>query len=256
LKGARKPVNIGTDEFVWLRDVRAGEMSGREPTFYLVYFQAKRRRAFGAEFQDMAFDVEQIRATGQRVAASHGLDVVEIEFLGGAKHRILRVFIEKNAEERKKLADQAEDARSLEAAAAAGAGVDQLAGVTHEDCAAFSRDFGTVLDVEDLIPGGEYTLEVSSPGLDRKLKGMEDFRRFAGLLAKVQTFEPVAGNRHWQGRILEVDEGSLKLGIESKSKGQKKKSPEPRTQSAGKTGSSEVEIALSNIEKANLVPEI
>ena len=129
----------------------------------------------------MAFDAEQIRATGQRVAASHGLDVVEIEFLGGAKHRILRVFIEKNAEERKKLAaEQAADARSLEAAAAAGAGVDQLAGVTHEDCDAFSRDFGTVLDVEDLIPGGEYTLEVSSPGLDRKLQGDGRFSAVCG----------------------------------------------------------------------------
>ena len=94
--------------------------------------------------------------------------------------------------------------------------MDQLAGVTHEDCAAFSRDFGTVLDVEDLIPGGEYTLEVSSPGLDRKLKGIEDYRRFAGLLAKVQTFEPVAGNRHWQGRIIGVEEGSLKLAPEGK----------------------------------------
>ena len=200
----------------------------------------------------MAFDAEQIRATGQRVAASHGLDVVEIEFLGGAKHRILRVFIEKNAEERKKLAEEAADERSLEAAAAAGAGVDQLAGVTHEDCAAFSRDFGTVLDVEDLIPGGEYTLEVSSPGLDRKLKGEEDFRRFAGLLAKVQTFEPVSGNRHWQGRILGVEEGSVKLELEWK-----KQEEEYRGRGSGLRGAAaEVEIALSNIEKANLVPEI
>jgi ribosome maturation factor RimP len=232
--------------------VRAGEMSGREPTFYLAYFQAKRRRAFGADFQDMAFDVEQIRATGQRVAASHGLDVVEIEFLGGAKHRILRVFIEKNAEERKKLAEQA-----AEAAAAAGAGMDQLAGVTHEDCAAFSRDFGTVLDVEDLIPGGEYTLEVSSPGLDRKLKGIEDYRRFVGMLAKVQTFEPVAGNRHWQGRIAEVGNASVKLALERKGavRGKKATSSEHGAQSSAKAGSEEVEIALANIEKANLAPE-
>ncbi len=238
--------------------VRAGEMSGREPTFYLVYFQAKRRRAFGADFHDMAFDVEQIRATGQRVAASHGLDVVEIEFLGGAKHRLLRVFIEKNAEERKKLAEQAADAGSLEVAAAAGAGVDQLAGVTHEDCAAFSRDFGTVLDVEDLIPGGEYTLEVSSPGLDRKLKGIEDYRRFAGMLVKVQTFEPVAGNRHWQGRIAEVGDASVKLALKRKGavRGKKAKSTELRAQSSAKVGSEEVEITLANIEKANLAPEI
>ena len=53
--------------------------------------------------------------------------------------------------------------------------IEQLSGVTHEDCAAFSRDFGTLLDVEDLVPDGEYTLEASSPGLDRKLSRPEDF---------------------------------------------------------------------------------
>jgi len=194
----------------------------------------------------MAFDVEQIRATAERVAASHGLDVVEIEFLGGARHRILRVFIEKNAEERHKLAQQAADAKDSDPPA----GIDQLAGVTHEDCEAFSRDFGTVLDVEELIPGSEYTLEVSSPGLDRKLKGIEDFRRFRGLLARVQTFEPVAGNRHWQGRLSDGGQGSVKLTLEGKKAG--KKSTERKRQSSDKA---EIEIALKNIEKAQLVPE-
>jgi len=194
----------------------------------------------------MAVELEKIRATAQRVAASHGLDVVDLEYMGGSKHRALRVFIEKNAEERKKLADQAEDARSLEAAAAAGAGLDQLAGVTHEDCAAFSRDFGTVLDVEDLIPGGEYTLEVSSPGLDRKLKGMEDFRRFAGLLAKVQTFEPVRNNRHWQGRLSAGEGDTIVLDLTAVRQNSKSR----------KAGVDSVEIAFANIEKAQLIPEI
>jgi ribosome maturation factor RimP len=198
----------------------------------------------------MAFDAEQIRSTARRVAASHGLDVVEIEFSGGAKHRTLRIFIEKNAEGRRKLAQEAIDARGLEAALAAGAGMDQLAGVTHEDCEAFSRDFGTVLDVEDSIPGGEYTLEVSSPGLDRKLHGIEDYRRFAGMLVKVQTFEPVAGNRHWQGRLTSVRDASVKLEPQGKTKGRGKKGTEHRAQ-----GAESVEIALSNIEKAQLVPE-
>ncbi|MGC2299082.1 MAG: ribosome maturation factor RimP [Acidobacteriaceae bacterium] len=219
----------------------------------------------------MAFEVEKIRATGQRVAASHGLDVVEIEFLGGAKHRILRVFIEKNAEERKKLAEAA--AGSGSEAEVAGhptsantgqmwgthgvAGVGQLAGVTHEDCAAFSRDFGTVLDVEDLIPGDEYTLEVSSPGLDRKLHGMEDYRRFAGMLAKVQTFEPVAGNRHWQGRITPAGDGSVRLELEGKMAARGKKSSKMQGTGLRAPGTEKdaVEIALSNIEKAQLVPE-
>ncbi len=195
----------------------------------------------------MAFDVNQIRATAQRVAASHGLDVVDLEFLVGAKHRTLRIFIEKNAEERRKLAE-----------AGAGPGdeaesVDRLAGVTHEDCVAFSRDFGTVLDVEDPIPGSEYTLEVSSPGLDRKLKGIEDFQRFLGSLAKVQTFEPVAGNRHWQGRLSDVKEGSVKLTLEGKKTAQGKKGTGRRA--PGTEGAEAVEIALKNIEKAQLVPE-
>jgi ribosome maturation factor RimP len=205
----------------------------------------------------MAFDVDQIRTTAQRVAASHGLDVVELELHGGAKHRVLRVFIEKNAEERRKQAEAFDASANVGSDAGApgtdGAAGDQLAGVTHEDCVAFSRDFGTVLDVEDLIPGNEYTLEVSSPGLDRKLHGADDFRRFQGLLAKVQTFEPVAGNRHWQGRLGRVDEQSIRLELKAKkAAGRAKKNAGHSSQGAE---SDEVEIAMSNIEKAQLVPE-
>lgn len=189
----------------------------------------------------MAFEVEQIRAMAQRVAASHGLDVVDLEFHGGAKHRQLRIFIEKNAEERHRLAQAEQEI----------ANQDRLAGVTHEDCEAFSRDFGTVLDVEDVIPGTEYTLEVSSPGLDRKLHGAEDFRRFAGMLAKVQTFEPIAGNRHWQGRIAEVGDAAVKLQFEGKKGGAKGK----KAAGHGAQAAESVEIALSNVEKAQLVPE-
>lgn len=197
----------------------------------------------------MAFDAEQIRSTAQRVAASHGLDVVELEFLGGAKHRILRVFIEKNAEERKKLDTLAEAATAL----ASGTRGDGLAGVTHEDCALFSRDFGTVLDVEDSIPGGEYTLEVSSPGLDRKLHGIEDYRRFEGSLVKVQTFEPVEGNRHWQGRLTGVSDAAVKLARQGP--GSRVQGAGRRVKKAAEGAPTEVEIALKNIEKAQLVPE-
>jgi ribosome maturation factor RimP len=200
----------------------------------------------------MAFDVEQIRTTAQRVAASHGLDVVDLEFHGGAKHRILRVFIEKNAEERRKLSEEFAASASVGTdpkPPTHGAGLDQLAGVTHTDCEAFSRDFGTMLDVEDLIPGGEYTLEVSSPGLDRKLHGIEDYRRFQGMLAKVQTFEPVVGNRHWQGRLAVVNDAKVKLALQAKSA---RRAPQG---TAGHGAGMEVEIALSNIEKAQLVPE-
>jgi len=187
--------------------------------------------------QSMGLNLEQIRATAERVAASHGLDVVEVEFQGGGKHRVLRVFIEKNAEERARLAS----AEGLPS----GVEVDQLAGVTAEDCAVFSRDFGTVLDVEELVPGAEYTLEVSSPGLDRKLYGEKDYRRFAGNLVKIQTFEPVVGNRHWRGRLTEVRDGAVVLDTSA-----------VKQKSRKSTGAEMVEIEFGNIERANLVPEI
>ena len=194
---------------------------------------------------DMALSLDQIRTTAQRVADSHGLDVVEVEYLGAAKDRTLRVFIEKNAEARARLVAHAqEDAAKQES------GVDfnmeQISGITHDDCQAFSRDFGTVLDVEELVPGDNYTLEVSSPGLDRKLHGVQDFRRFSGSLVKLQTFEPVAGNRHWQGRLTQVSERAIALDLSAlKQKGKSKK-----------VNQETAEIEISNIEKANLIPEI
>jgi ribosome maturation factor RimP len=192
----------------------------------------------------MALNLDQIRATAQRVAASHGLDVVEIEYQGGSKHRILRVFIEKNPAERAKIIEKSAHA---EAALPSGIEIDQLAGITHDDCQQFSQDFGMVVDVEELIPGAEYTLEVSSPGLDRKLYGDADYRRFTGSLVNLQTFEPVAGNRHWQGRLTEVQEHSVVLDLSAvRQKGRSKK----------KNTSETVEIEFANIEKANLVPEI
>jgi len=204
----------------------------------------------------MAVELEKIRATAQRVAASHGLDVVDLEYMGGSKHRALRIFIEKNAEGRAKAAagnaPETAAGNASETEEAVSLSTDQLAGVTHTDCEAFSRDFGTVLDVEELVPGtGEYTLEVSSPGLDRKLYGQTDYERFKGNLVKLQTFEPVAGNRHWQGRLTEVSERSIGLDLTAA----KQKSPKPK---AGKKQpeSKTVEIELSNIEKANLIPEI
>jgi ribosome maturation factor RimP len=225
----------------------------------------------------MAVKLEAIRLAAERVAASHGLDVVEIEFIGPAKERTLRVYLEKNAEGRAR----------LKAAIAAGVleglpeflvegrlGADrleQLSGVTHEDCVAFSRDFGVLLDVEELVPGAEYTLEASSPGLDRKLVRPADFQRFAGSLVKVQTFEPIRNNRHWQGRLV----ASVSQVPRSEGPGAPTLDPQVSEARAGahamitldlnaikqnsksrKAGVSTVEIALENIEKAQLVPEI
>jgi ribosome maturation factor RimP len=205
----------------------------------------------------MAVRLDEIRKTADRVAASHGLDVVDMEFTGPARDRILRVTLEKNAEGRAQLKAAAEaGAEGLPEKLLEGSlAVEQLSGVTHEDCAAFSRDFGVLLDVEDLIPGEAYTLEASSPGLDRKLTRPEDFERFQGCLVKVQTFEPVRNNRHWQGRLVtgvsQVSEsrpGAPGIVLDLAAMKQNSKSR--------KTGLDTVEIALSNIEKANLVPEI
>jgi ribosome maturation factor RimP len=173
----------------------------------------------------MAFDVERVREIADRVAASCGLEVVEVEFLGGGNARMLRVFLDKP-----------------------GANADSQAGVTHEDCANFSREFGTILDVEDAVPGGSYTLEVSSPGLDRKLTKAADFSRFMGSRVKLMTRQPVNNNRHFEGRLESFHDGRLTLDLSVASHKSRKKMGED----AGK----KIEIEFANVEKANLVPEI
>jgi ribosome maturation factor RimP len=200
----------------------------------------------------MTVKLDEIRLAADRVAASHGLEVVSVEFAGPAKERILRVFLEKDAAGRAKLkaAIEAGGDQLPERLAEGKLSVEQLSGVTHEDCAEFSRDFGVLLDVEDLVPGAEYTLEASSPGLDRKLTKAEDFARFKGCLVKIQTFEPIKNNRHWQGRLIEGTEGSTSQTVTLDLSAVKQNSK------SRKTGVSTVEIALGNIEKAQLVPEI
>ncbi|MGE5204299.1 MAG: ribosome maturation factor RimP [Chlamydiota bacterium] len=168
----------------------------------------------------MALDMEHVRGIVERVAASRGLEVVDVEFRGGGKSRMLRVFI------------------------------DKLGGVTHEDCSNVSHEVGTILDVEDAVPGGSYLLEVSSPGLDRKLVRPADYQRFTGSLVKVMTREPVEGNRHFQGRLegFEEDRLTLDLTVSRKSSKQGSKAEPPASQ--------RIAIELRNVERANLVPEI
>ncbi len=195
----------------------------------------------------MALPLDTIRTTAERVAASHHLDVVDVEFQGGGKHRALRIFIEKNAEERAKLAALAsnDEAEGLPK----GVPAEMLSGVTHEDCAVFARDFGTLLDVEDLVAGAEYTLEVSSPGLERKLSRPEDFVRFQGSLVKIQTFTPIQGNRQWKGHLTHFADNLLTLDLASVKQRQKKKAGQAPAEQT-------VTIPLANIEKANLIAEI
>ena len=193
----------------------------------------------------MAVLLDQIRATAERVAASHNLELVELEFQGGVKFRTLRVFVEKNAAERAKLAELA--ATEATSDLPKGVPVEKLSGVTHEDCVVFTRDFGTLLDIEDLVPGAEYTLEVSSPGLERKLSKPADFTRFTGGLIKLQTFTPVDGNRHLQARLTGFHNGTLTLDLGAvKQKGKARKAAAQQS----------IEVPLANIEKANLIPEI
>lgn len=192
----------------------------------------------------MALKTDDIRAMAERVAATYGMEVVDVEFQGSAKFRTLRIFLEKTEAERAKLiaAATAEGADLLPK----GVPVESLSGVTHEDCASFATDFGTLLDVEDVVPGSEYTLEVSSPGLERKLSTAKEFERFRGSLIKLKTSEPINGNRHWQGRLKSFADDRITLDLSAvKQKGKAKKAATEEN----------IEILRSQIEKANLVPE-
>jgi ribosome maturation factor RimP len=176
----------------------------------------------------MALELDRVREIAERVAASSGLEVVDVEFRGSGNARVLRVFLDKPG-------------------AASG---DPLAGVTHGDCANFSREFGTILDVEDAFPGS-YTLEVSSPGLDRKLTKAKDFERFTGSRMKLMTRNPVNSNRYFEGRLESFRDGLLTLDLSVASKKSKKKMRTATAEQAQK-----IELEYANVEKANLVPEI
>jgi ribosome maturation factor RimP len=143
---------------------------------------------------------ERVQTIAERVALDHGLELVHCEVAGPAGKPILRVFI------------------------------DRVDGVTHENCAAVSLHLGTILDVEDFIHSA-YTLEVSSPGVERGLYKRADFERFASNLAKLRTNGPIGGQRNFRGRLLGVEDNNVLL--------------EDRT-------SGRVSIPLEAIAKANL----
>ncbi len=193
----------------------------------------------------MAVALDVIREVADRVAARLGLDVVDIEFTGAGKARALRVFVEKDASGRAELKDRAaEDSTGLPS----GVPVEALSGVTHEDCATFAQDFGTVLDVEELIPGAaEYVLEVSSPGIERRLYKAVDYKRFSGFLVEIKPFQAVNGEKKLTGRMTFADD-VITLDLAAvKVKGKKKKG----AQAAPET----VAIPLKEIERAQLVAE-
>lgn len=149
-------------------------------------------------------DIEKIRQAAERVAASLGMEVVEVEWKIG-RQRFLRVYIDKPA------------------------------GISHADCQAVSEQLSVLLDVEDLVPGPAYVLEVSSPGLDRKLLKPADYQRFAGRLARISLSEPVENQKFFEGRLAGYREASGLVEIEVHGR--------------------RVALPFTSIRKANLVVE-
>ena len=145
-----------------------------------------------------------MQAIAEQVAIDQGLELVHAEVAGPENKPIVRIFIDKPE------------------------------GVTHEDCSEVSLHVGTILDVEDFIHSS-YTLEVSSPGLERGLYRRADYERFAGSLAKVKTRKPIEGQRNFRGRLLGLDGEDVLL--------------EDRT-------SGRVRVPLDSIAKANLEMDI
>src|SRR5713101_4032301 len=147
-------------------------------------------------------ELERIREAAERVARSLGIDVVDVEWKVG-KQRFLRVYIDKPE------------------------------GISHRDCESVSNQLSVILDVEDLVPGPHYILEISSPGLDRKLTKAPDFERFAGRLARISTAEPVENSTFFEGRLAGYSNGLVKLDVKGRI----------------------IELPLAGIRKANLVVE-
>ena len=151
----------------------------------------------------MTIALDRIRDAAERAARSAGVEVVDVEWKVG-KDRFLRIYIDKPE------------------------------GVSHSDCQAVSEQLGVLLDLEDLIPGSRYILEVSSPGLDRKLTKPAEYERFVGRLARISTTEPVAGANFFEGRLAGYAEGRVKIDVKG----------------------SIIEVPFAGIRKANLVVEL
>jgi len=145
-----------------------------------------------------------IREMAERVATSEGLHLVDVELKGGNANALLRIYI------------------------------DKAGGVSHADCALVSEQLSAMLDVEDPFPG-RYTLEVSSPGLDRKLTKPSDFTYFTGRRARLVLKEAIGEQKVLEGRLAGFENGRLRLDL-------------------GDHGLQELDFA--NIRKAQLVVEL
>jgi ribosome maturation factor RimP len=155
-------------------------------------------------------DLDKIREAAERIARSEGLEVFDVEWKVG-KLRLLRVYLDRLP----------------------GPGNQEAAGISHRDCERVSEQLSVVLDVEDLVPGPSYVLEVSSPGLDRKLIKPADYERFAGRLAQIWLNEPIGALKYFEGRLAGYSDGLVKVKLKDR----------------------EVAVPFTGVRKANLVVE-
>jgi ribosome maturation factor RimP len=170
-------------------------------------------------------DIVRIREAAERVARSEGVEVVDVEWKIG-KQRFLRVTIDRVPQTSTVVTETS--SADLPASAAGG--------ISHADCGRVSQQLSVILDVEDLVPGPGYVLEVSSPGLDRKLTKPAEFERFRGRLARISTAEPVGNAKFFEGRLAGFVDGKVCMELQGR---------EPRM----------VELPFDLIRKANLVVE-
>ena len=168
-------------------------------------------------------NLEKIREAAERVARSEGLEVVDVEWKIG-KQRFLRVYIDRVPPAQPAVVNEGEKAPS------------PFANISHADCERVSQQLSVILDVEELITGPGYVLEVSSPGMDRALRKPSDFERFHGRLARISTAESVGDAKFFEGRLRGFADGKVRIELKGK---------EARV----------VEIPLDSIRKANLVVE-
>ncbi len=145
--------------------------------------------------------VEKITELGERAALGTGIEIVEIQLRGGGSARLLRVYIDKPE------------------------------GVTHGDCELISQRFSKLLDEEDAVPGDSYTLEVSSPGVERKLAKPRDFERVVGQKIRLAVREPIDGQTRFEGKLAQFAAGTLHVEI---------------------APGSVVQLPLEQVQKANL----
>ncbi len=156
-------------------------------------------------------DLEKIREAAERVARSEGVEVFDVEWKVG-KQRFLRVYLDRPP----------------------GPQNPENLGISHRDCERVSEQLSVLLDVEDLVPGPGYILEISSPGMDRKLVKEFDYERFAGRLAKIWLNEPLEGKAFLEARLVGAADGMVRLTIKDR----------------------ELTVPYANIKKANLVVEL